>query len=104
MTEPANSSRDGVRRARLMVIAAMAPALGLAFMLSQFLRTTPAVIAPDLRSELDMSAAELSSLPAALLLGSALMQLPVGVLLDRFGPRRTIAGFMLISAAGTLGL
>lgn len=95
---------NGVRRARLILIAAMAPALGLAFMLSQFLRTTPAVIAPNLRSELDLSAAELSSLPAALFLGSALMQLPVGVLLDRFGPRRTIAGFMLISATGTLGI
>jgi len=104
MTEPANSSMNGARRARLTLIAAMAPALGLTFMLSQFLRTTPAVIAPDLRSELDLSAGELSSLPAALFLGSALMQLPVGVLLDRFGPRRTIAGFMLITAAGTLGI
>ncbi|MFT5180456.1 MAG: sugar phosphate permease [Alphaproteobacteria bacterium] len=104
MTEPANNSLNGARRARLTLIAAMAPFLGLAFMLSQFLRSAPAVIAPDLRSELDLSAAELSSLPAALFLGSALMQLPVGVLLDRFGPRRTISGFLLISAAGTLGI
>ena len=88
----------------MTLIAAMAPFLGLAFMLSQFLRSAPAVIAPDLRSELGLSAAELSSLPAAMFLGSALMQLPVGVLLDRFGPRRTIAGFLLISAAGTLGI
>lgn len=86
------------------LIAAMAPPLGLAFMLSQFLRSAPAVIAPDLRSELDLSAAELSSLPAALFLGSALMQLPIGILLDRFGPRHTIAGFMLLTATGALGL
>lgn len=104
MIEPANNSTDGVRRARWALIAAMAPPLGLAFMLSQFLRSAPAVIAPNLRSELDLSAAELSSLPAALFLGSALMQLPVGVLLDRFGSRRTIAGFMLITAMGTLGI
>ena len=104
MTEPANTPMNGARRARLTLIAAMAPFLGLAFMLSQFLRSAPAVIAPNLRSELDLSAAELSGLPAALFLGSALMQLPVGVLLDRFGPRRTIAGFLLISAAGTLGI
>lgn len=95
---------NGARHARLNLIAAMAPFLGLAFMLSQFLRSAPAVIAPNLRSELDLSAAELSGLPAAMFLGSALMQLPVGVLLDRFGPRRTIAGFLLISAAGTLGI
>lgn len=104
MTDPANSSMNGVRRTRLILMAAMAPPLGLAFMLSQFLRTAPAVIAPNLRTELDLSAAELSSLSAALFLGSALMQLPVGVLLDRIGPRRTISGFVLITAAGTLGI
>ncbi|NKB48039.1 MAG: MFS transporter [Alphaproteobacteria bacterium] len=104
MTDKAKNPLNGVRRTRLAVISAMAPFLGLAFMLSQFLRSAPSVIAPDLRSELDLSAAELSSLPAALFLGSALMQLPVGILLDRFGPRRTIAGFLLISAIGTLGI
>ncbi len=104
MTEPAQNPVNGVRRTRLTLIAAMVPPLGVAFMLSQFLRSAPAVIAPDLRSELALSAAELSSLPAALFLGSALMQLPVGVFLDRFGPRRTIAGFMLITATGTLGI
>lgn len=85
-------------------MAVMIPPLGVAFMLSQFLRSAPAVIAPDLRTELALSAAALSTLPAALFLGSALMQLPVGILLDRFGPRRTIAGFLLISATGTLGI
>jgi MFS family permease len=104
MTEPATKPKNGTRRGRYTLIAAMAPPLGLAFMLSQFLRSAPAVIAPDLRSELQLSAGELSSLPAALFLGSALMQLPVGVLLDRFGPRRTIAGFMLVTAAGTLAI
>ncbi len=104
MTEPVTPSANGAERARWVLIAAMAPPLGLAFMLSQFLRSAPAVIAPDLRSELDLSAAALSSLPAALFLGSALMQLPVGVLLDRFGPRRTISAFLLISATGTLGI
>ena len=104
MKETVNCPSKDARRARLTQIAMMALPLGLAFILSQFLRSAPAVIAPDLRSELGLSAAELSSLPAALFLGSALMQLPVGVLLDRFGPRRTIAGFMLITAVGTLGI
>ena len=104
MKETPNNPSKFARRSRVALIALMAPPLGLAFMLSQFLRSAPAVIAPNLRSELDLSAAELSSLPAAIFLGSALMQLPVGILLDRFGSRRTIAGFMLITAAGTLGI
>ena len=101
MTEALKKIICFIQRSKLLLIMVMVPFLGLAFMLSQFLRSVPAVIAPDLRSELNLTAIELSSLPAALFLGSALMQLPVGVLLDRFGPRRTIAIFLLISAVGT---
>ncbi|MBS27441.1 MAG: hypothetical protein CL566_00715 [Alphaproteobacteria bacterium] len=88
---------------RSRLILAMVPGLGLAFILSQFLRSVPAVIAPDLRAELDLTAAQLSALPAALFFGSAIMQLPVGVLFDRFGPRRTVAAFILLTAIGVLG-
>ena len=84
-------------------ILAMVPGLGLAFIMSQFLRSIPAVIAPDLRAELDLTAGQLSNLPAALFLGSALMQLPAGVLLDHFGPRKTVAAFLLLTALGIFG-
>jgi len=80
----------------------MAPVLGIAFILAHFLRSAPAVIAPNLRAELDLTPAQLSSLPAAIFLGAALMQLPVGVLLDRFGPRRTMSSLLVFAAAGTL--
>jgi len=95
MSSPSDKTRN-----RLKLILAMIPALGLAFILSQFLRSVPAVIAPDLRAELDLTAGQLSALPAALFFGSAIMQLPSGVLLDRFGPRRTIAAFLLVTACG----
>jgi nitrate/nitrite transporter NarK len=88
---------------RTRYILAMAPGLGLAFILSQFLRSIPAVIAPDLRAELELTAGQLSALPAALFFGSAIMQLPAGVLLDRFGPRITVAAFLLITSSGVLG-
>jgi sugar phosphate permease len=84
------------------MIARMAPVLGLAFILAHFLRSVPAVIAPNLRAELALSPGQLSSLPAAIFIGAALMQLPAGVLLDRFGPRRSMALFMFITAVGTL--
>ena len=71
-------------------ILAMVPGLGLAFIMSQFLRSIPAVIAPDLRAELDLTAGQLSNLPAALFLGSALMQLPAGVPKQIAGPRYPI--------------
>ena len=100
MTPPDNTTRA---RDRIRLILKMIPALGFAFILSQFLRSVPAVIAPDLRAELDLTAAQLSALPAALFFGSAIMQLPSGVLLDRFGPRRTIAAFLLLTASGVAG-
>lgn len=87
---------------RAAAIARMAPVLGITFILAHFLRSAPAVIAPDLRAELALTPGQLSSLPAAIFLGAALMQLPVGVLLDRFGPRRTMASFVVVAAVGTL--
>lgn len=100
MASPDQSS-SAQRDVRL--ILAMVPALGLAFVLSQFLRSVPAVIAPDLRAELDLTAGQLSALPAALFFGSAIMQLPSGIMLDRFGPRRTIAAFLLLTSLGVVG-
>jgi sugar phosphate permease len=87
---------------RRAAIARMAPVLGIAFILAHFLRSAPAVIAPDLRAELALTPAQLSSLPAAIFLGAALMQLPVGVLLDRFGPRRSMSALFTLAAIGTL--
>lgn len=87
---------------RRAAIIRMAPVLALAFILAHFLRSAPAVIAPNLRAELGLTPGQLSSLPAAIFLGAALMQLPVGVLLDRFGPRRTMAGLFSLAALGAI--
>lgn len=87
---------------RRAAIIRMAPVLGLTFILAHFLRSAPAVIAPNLRAELGLTPGELSSLPAAIFLGAALMQLPVGVFLDRFGPRRTMAALFSLAALGSI--
>ena len=49
-----------------------------------------------------MSAAELGLLTAAYLGAFALFQLPLGVLLDRYGPRRVQAALFGVAAAGCL--
>ena len=87
---------------RRAAITRMAPVLALSFILAHFLRSAPAVIAPNLRAELGLTPGELSSLPAAIFLGAALMQLPVGVFLDRYGPRRTMAGLFSLAALGSI--
>ena len=88
----------------MRAIAVMALPLGLSFILSMFLRSAAAVIAPEIRTELDLGATELGALTAALFLGSAAMQLPAGLMLDRLGPRRTIATCQLVGAAGAASM
>ena len=72
------------------------------YYLSYLLRTVNAVIAPELTRELALSAADLGLLTSAYLLAFAAFQIPLGLLLDRHGPRRVEAGLLLVAAAGTL--
>lgn len=73
--------------------------LALAYVLSQFFRSFLAVLAPVLTRELSVDAGNLANASGAWFVLFALMQFPVGVWLDRFGPRRT-AGYLLAIAAG----
>jgi predicted MFS family arabinose efflux permease len=72
------------------------------YFLSYLFRTVNAVIAPDLTRELGLGADALGLLTSAYLLSFAAAQLPLGILLDRIGPRRTEAALLLVAAAGAL--
>ena len=71
-----------------------------AYLLSYALRSINAAIAPELVAEFSLSNTDLGYLSSAYFLGFALMQLPLGVWLDRFGTRRTNACLMLVAALG----
>lgn len=58
--------------------------------------------APFLTHELGLSPTDLGTLTSLYFLGFAGAQIPVGVMLDRFGARRVTACVMLIAAAGAL--
>lgn len=75
---------------------------GLGYFLSYLFRAANAVVAPDLVRELSLDATSLGFLTAAYLLAFSLFQLPLGVLLDRYGPRRVQAAMLAIAAAGAL--
>ncbi len=74
----------------------------LAYMLSQFFRGFLAVVSADLVRDLGLDQGQLGSLQAAWLVAFALSQFPVGYALDRLGPRRTLAGFLVSAVAGTV--
>ncbi|MBY0338094.1 MAG: MFS transporter [Acetobacteraceae bacterium] len=68
--------------------------------LNQASRAVMAVIGPLLAMEFALSASDLGLLAAALFVGYALAQLPVGLALDLFGPRRVQTVLALVCAAG----
>jgi predicted MFS family arabinose efflux permease len=71
-----------------------------AYFLSYLYRTANAVIGPLLAQELALGAGSLGLLTSAYFLAFACAQLPLGMLLDRFGSRRVESGLLLIAAAG----
>ncbi len=72
------------------------------YFLSYLFRSINNVIAPDLVRDLGIDAAGLGLLTGAYLVTFAAFQVPLGILLDRFGPRRTEAVLLLFAAAGAL--
>jgi predicted MFS family arabinose efflux permease len=69
---------------------------------SQLLRAVNAVIAPDLVKDFDVGPAQLGFLTSAYLLTFSAFQLPLGVLLDRYGARRVQTVLLLIASTGCL--
>ena len=69
-----------------------------------FQRTSLAVAAEDATARFEVSAAVLSLFAVVQLITYAAMQIPVGVLVDRFGSRIMIAGGAAVMAAGQVAL
>src|SRR6516165_5981793 len=57
------------------------------YIVSQFLRNSVGVIAPNLAADLGLSPAEIGLLSSIFFLAFAAVQIPLGMALDRFGPR-----------------
>jgi predicted MFS family arabinose efflux permease len=73
-----------------------------AYLISYLFRTVNSVIAPDLIAELHLDEAGLGLITSAYLYAFTLFQLPLGLLLDRYGPRRTHAVLLVMAALGSL--
>lgn len=72
-----------------------------AYFLSYAFRAVNAVIAPELIADLQISHSELGLLSSAYFVGFAVMQIPLGLALDRFGARRTESVLLLFALLGT---
>ena len=72
------------------------------YFLSYFLRNVNAIIAPDLVNAFRLDASDLGLLTSVYFLTFGIFQPLLGVLLDRFGPRRVEGFLLLIAALGAL--
>ncbi|RZN12361.1 MFS transporter [Bradyrhizobium genosp. SA-3] len=70
------------------------------YYLSYLFRTINALIASHLSSDTGLGTADLGLLTSVYFLVFAAAQIPIGVLLDRFGPRRVQSVLLLLAAVG----
>ncbi len=73
---------------------------GVGYFVTLIFRTVNAVLAHPLQTDLGINNAQLGLISAMFMLGTAAAQLPLGVLLDMWGARRTQALFFCAGAAG----
>jgi len=73
-----------------------------AYFMSYAFRTINVVIAPDLVNDLGLNNADLGLLSSAYFIGFGATQIPLGLALDRFGPRITEAWVMTLAVVGAL--
>ncbi|SVC31821.1 uncharacterized protein METZ01_LOCUS284675, partial [marine metagenome] len=78
----------------------MVAILCFAFLISQFYRASVGVLAPALMEEFSLSANLLGTLGGSYFLVFAVAQIPCGILLDRYGPRRVNSFLFLLVALG----
>jgi MFS family permease len=87
-------------RARLIFCVLLPFAAG--YYLSYLFRTINALIATELTAELNLSAADLGFLTSIYFLALAASQLPLGAMLDRYGPGTIQSALLLFASAGAL--
>jgi MFS family permease len=89
------------RITRYAVLAVFLPFAG-GYYLSYLYRVVGAVIADRLQRDVGLSAADLGVLTSAYFISFAAFQLPLGLLLDRYGARRVHGLLLLAAVAGAL--
>jgi len=75
---------------------------GIAYFFSFLYRTVNAVAGSEIAASLDLTPGDLGLVTSAYFLTFALFQIPLGILLDRYGPRIVEAALLVVAAGGAL--
>ena len=98
---PDNEKKRAMNRTISLPLLAWATA-ALFFFYAWVLRVAPSVMITELMRDLALGGAVLGNLSAFYFYGYAGMQIPVGLMLDRFGPRRLVSVAALVCALGCI--
>ncbi len=79
-------------------------AAALFYFYQYILRVSPGIMVTELRQDFQMTAEQFSSLGAFYLYAYSILQIPLGILIDRIGVRRTVMGSALLCILGTVTL
>lgn len=93
---PPDAPHASPRRRGLIIVMTLATA----YVASHFFRASNVTIGLDLMRDLSIGPEALGGLTGAFFFGFAAMQIPCGFFFDRFGPRRTIVGMLILATIG----
>src|SRR6476659_3388560 len=93
--QPSDRRRSIYRRG-LVIVATLATA----YMASHFFRASNVTIGLDLMRDLSIGPEALGALTGAFFFGFSAMQIPCGFFFDRFGPRLTVSGMLVVATIG----
>ncbi len=85
-----------------LAAAAIVATLCVVYVISQFLRNSVGVIAPNLAAEVGLSAVQIGLLSSTFFFAFAAAQIPLGLAIDRFGPKRCMMACAAVIVLGAL--
>jgi len=85
-----------LRRQGLIIVATLASA----YVASHFYRAANVTIGLDLMRDLHVGPEALGALTGAFFFGFSAMQIPCGFFFDRYGPRKTVSGMLVLATIG----
>ncbi len=87
---------EKLQRQALVIVATLATA----YVASHFFRAANVTIGLDLMRDFAIGPEALGALTGAFFFGFSAMQIPVGFLFDRYGPRKTVTGMLVLATIG----
>lgn len=94
-----NAAPPVTKSAGILFMTVLLP-FGIGYYMSYLFRTVNAIISPQLVADVGLTPGDLGLMTSAYFFTFALVQLPLGIILDRYGPRKVQAALLIVAAMG----